>query len=432
MDRKEEFKTLIDKAEFLEGTGKFEETIEVYDKILLKDHKCINAINGKGNVLCKLGKQNDALKLYDDVLKIDPKNEQTLYNKAFTFFELRNFEKSLVITLEILKLNPENLDALNLKGVTLVEFEKINDAIKCYDQALNLNPKAYLPLINKANALYGLKHYNNAIRVLNMAIKVEPKKPAGHYYRGLILQSIKNYQGALKSINKAIAIESENLEYLFSKCTILDDLGKFKESVECYENVIEIDNDYLNAWNNLSIIYGDNFNDYTNAIRCLDEVLKRDLEFPESLYLKSIYIRKKANEEARKLEKKLISLKYHKIFLEEQLEYNLIQDLKLLKKFGYDLKFLHNQLYLTDRNGRIDILCRNRKDNGLLVIELKNVKADIKAFNQISDYIESMKITRNKNVKGLVISRDYDKKFKKLLDKSSEISQLNLEDLGFE
>ena len=95
--------------------------------------------------------------------------------------------------------------------------------------------------------------------------------------------------------------------------------------------------------------------------------LKRDPNFPEALYSKSRYIRKNANLEARKLEKTLISLKYNKIFLEEQLEYNLMQDIKLLKPFGYKSKNIHNQLNLIDRNGRMDILCRNLKDNGLLV-----------------------------------------------------------------
>lgn len=129
------------------------------------------------------------------------------------------------------------------------------------------------------------------------------------------------------------------------------------------------------------------------------------------------------------------------ILLEEQLEDELLEDLSLLKPFGYDLELYVSpdgisgrQFVCKGNGGRIDLLCFDRKKKHFVVIELKNVQASQNTFGQICNYIGYVqeRIAGNKSVTGLVISRGYDARFQSSMRITDKVFHLNLEDIGFE
>ncbi|MEI6103000.1 MAG: tetratricopeptide repeat protein [Methanothrix sp.] len=129
------------------------------------------------------------------------------------------------------------------------------------------------------------------------------------------------------------------------------------------------------------------------------------------------------------------------IELEKELEDALATDLKVLKKFGYDLElYIDNttnqsgrQLICKGNGGRIDLLCHDKTLKRYTVIELKNVRAGQNTFGQISNYMGWVqdRIAKGNPVCGLVISRGYDTRFESALKITDKISQINVEDLGF-
>lgn len=130
------------------------------------------------------------------------------------------------------------------------------------------------------------------------------------------------------------------------------------------------------------------------------------------------------------------------ILLEEELEDALVENLDLLKPFGYDLELYVSptdgasgrQLICKGNGGRIDLLCFERKKKQFVVIELKNVRAGQNTFGQISNYIGWVqeRIAQGKPVVGLVISRGCDAKFQSSMKITNKVFQLDVEQLGFE
>lgn len=130
------------------------------------------------------------------------------------------------------------------------------------------------------------------------------------------------------------------------------------------------------------------------------------------------------------------------IMLEEQLEEELVNNLGLLKPFGYNLELavspidgsLGRQLICKGNGGRIDLLCYDRKKKRYVVIELKNVRASQNTFGQICNYIGWVqeRIAEAEPVIGLVISRGYDAKFQSSVKITDKIFHLDIEQLGFE
>ena len=129
------------------------------------------------------------------------------------------------------------------------------------------------------------------------------------------------------------------------------------------------------------------------------------------------------------------------ILLEEELEDALVENLGLLKSFGYDLELYVSpidgasgrQLVCKGNGGRIDLLCFDRKKKQYVVVELKNVRAGQNTFGQISNYIGWVqeRIAKGKPVIGLVISRGCDAKFQSSMKITNKIFQLDIEQLGF-
>jgi len=126
---------------------------------------------------------------------------------------------------------------------------------------------------------------------------------------------------------------------------------------------------------------------------------------------------------------------------EKDLEDALVNNLSVLKKFGYDLELYIDSVTRTSgrqfvckgNGGRIDLLCSDKKHKRLVVIELKNVKAGQNTFGQISNYVGWVQgqLVGGRSAVGLVISRGYDAKFKSALKITDRVKQLNVEDLGF-
>ena len=129
------------------------------------------------------------------------------------------------------------------------------------------------------------------------------------------------------------------------------------------------------------------------------------------------------------------------IIREEEIEEALVNNLGLLKDSGYDLQLYSDpktgksgqQLVCKGTGGRIDLLCRDRRKNRYVVIELKNVKASYKTFGQISGYMGWVqeRIAGRTPVNGLVISRGYDVNFEAAMRTTDRIRQLDIQELGF-
>lgn len=129
------------------------------------------------------------------------------------------------------------------------------------------------------------------------------------------------------------------------------------------------------------------------------------------------------------------------VLIEEQLEEKLVNNLKILKNFGYDLELYVDpvskqsgrQFICKGNGGRIDLLCFDGTQKRYVVIELKIVRAGQNTFGQISNYVGWVqdRIAKGVPVNGLVISRGYDTRFESALKITDRISHINVDDLGF-
>jgi hypothetical protein len=129
------------------------------------------------------------------------------------------------------------------------------------------------------------------------------------------------------------------------------------------------------------------------------------------------------------------------IVLEEQLEERLVNNLRLLKPFGFDMSLYNDgvmgisgrQLVCRGQGGRIDLLCQSKTKRRYIVIELKNVMATRETYGQVKSYVGWVRknLAKNAVVQGLVIARGCDVKFRNCLEPNDRIRFVDLTELGF-
>jgi tetratricopeptide (TPR) repeat protein len=61
--------------------GKYDDALELYDKVLGIEPKHVSALYNKANLLVKIEKYLEAISCYEKVVQIDPTNIPALYNK---------------------------------------------------------------------------------------------------------------------------------------------------------------------------------------------------------------------------------------------------------------------------------------------------------------------------------------------------------------
>lgn len=82
--------SLYDKGYALFYSGKYNQSVPVFDKALAMNHTSVYALFGKGADLAMLGKYNESMLYLDKVLTINPKHVNALNYKKLVLQKLNN------------------------------------------------------------------------------------------------------------------------------------------------------------------------------------------------------------------------------------------------------------------------------------------------------------------------------------------------------
>lgn len=138
---------LVRRGEYFETFGKYQDAIEVFDKVLEIDPGHIFALVHKGISLAKLDRHDEAIEILDKALEISPLNSFALANKAASFAYLGRYKEAIVFFNKAIEIEPENTKLFSDRGALLraTKRRETNENIKFYRGHLYVS---YIPGIN--------------------------------------------------------------------------------------------------------------------------------------------------------------------------------------------------------------------------------------------------------------------------------------------
>jgi tetratricopeptide (TPR) repeat protein len=109
---------------------KFEEALEIFERVLAMDQEIPEVWNNQGVALYGLGRLEEAMQSYDRCLAIDPENLDAMRNKGFVLRNQKRLEEALVVYDCVLQKGGDAFDMESTAAV-LTALERLEEALSC-------------------------------------------------------------------------------------------------------------------------------------------------------------------------------------------------------------------------------------------------------------------------------------------------------------
>ena len=240
-----------EKAELLRKLGKWNEVVEVDEKIT--DLRMVDFYIAKGVELCDcLGEYESAIAYFNQALRLKPNSYWAWCDRGVAFNKLKQYEESITSCEKAIEINPVYPEAWNLHGHALSESGKHEDSLISYKKAIELKPDLHEAWFNYGVSLAALGRHNEVISSYDKAIELKLDFYGAFNNRGLSLAALERYEEAISSYDKAIEFKADDHEVWNVRGNSLYALGQYEEAVTSYEKAIEFKPDYHYAWLNRS------------------------------------------------------------------------------------------------------------------------------------------------------------------------------------
>lgn len=440
--------------------GNLPKSIENYDRSLDINPENVETILWKSFSLWDIGKKQKAIDQLDECLKIDPENYDLLKTKGEFLRNLNQPDEALKIFNDLKKFYPDEPDLLFQIGNVYKDMNKKEESTKYYKKFVEMVRKnKNLNLSTKAQRV---QDYLNWIEETNEIITISPQKKPQYWQWSTKSEYYLNGDGSERTeLEPGVSLDP-GIMWTCHKDTLAGDLillyraGKkngatyqdikylimarsdaypLEDLEETVENGWEYGCDYVPLYKfenslELSEIRDDPYLEGWNALNALFHRLSYKTEEKYWKHLTDLLIEKNpdfANFLKGFDREKLIS----QIRTEKEVEDKLEQNINIFQKFNYDLELISRQERCRGDDGIIDLLCKDNNEGNYVVIELKINKANRNTFGQISGYIGWVMDHKptDKTVKGIVVSRGYDNKFRSALKTNPNIGHVELSEV---
>lgn len=239
----------------LHQSGKFQDAINLYLKVLFKQQKNSHLLYLLGTAYLQLGQRDKGIVHLQSSIGINPKNALALNNLGNALKDQRDFSKALDCFEKALALDQGYADAHYNKGIVLQFIEKLDDAVTSFDSAIALNPGYTEAYYNRGVALQALQRFDEAVASYEHAVALNSSHADAFNNCGVALQALKKYDAALSNYQKAIALRSNYVDAHYNLGHLLQDLRRFDEALDSYEKAIELKTDYVDAHYNRGLVF---------------------------------------------------------------------------------------------------------------------------------------------------------------------------------
>lgn len=121
--------------------GKYEESIQAYNKSIKLNPQYALAWFNKGTALGQLGKYDEEIQACDKAIQLDPQYAEAWYNKGTAQDKQGKYDAAIQAFDKAIEINPQYADAWNGKGNALFSQGKNNESTLAHNKAIELDPK---------------------------------------------------------------------------------------------------------------------------------------------------------------------------------------------------------------------------------------------------------------------------------------------------
>lgn len=192
-------------ALYLEQSGRYEQAIKEYTKVIKTDPDSFLVYNNLGKLMRQLYRYDQAREHFKEALRIKPDYTIAHNNLGNLLQKLGEITEAISHHQEAIRIDPNYANAHNSLGNALLKHRKTAEAIEHYQHALRINPDFAAAHMNLADVLQGQGKTEKAIEHLRRAAQITAHDPVAHTrlalavaHQGKTVEAIKHYLRALE------------------------------------------------------------------------------------------------------------------------------------------------------------------------------------------------------------------------------------------
>ncbi len=271
----DDYDLTVYKACIIDEFGRYEESLQFYDKAIEKKPDDALTHNNRAFALNKLERFKEGLESAQKSISIDSKMAHAYKNKAEALLGLELYEECIeaceealniylylvdiyVIKMKLLTRVGQYEEALNIfsraaeyglsdsrlfleKANVMRIYERFDDAISLCDQVIAMDENSTDAYYSKGVCFFNKDSYQDAINCMNKVIELDSKYEVAYYYKALSLLNMNEHNEALKEIDKAIALNHRITDRLHKlKGDVYSNQSNYKMAIEEYKKAIRL------------------------------------------------------------------------------------------------------------------------------------------------------------------------------------------------
>jgi len=313
----DQFEDLID---YFLDRGEFESSGEVLEHAL-KQHPFSNSIKIRLAQQNFAGGQiNNALSILNQTEKIEPLNEDIILLKAEIFSQMRNHKKALQYYSKALERATFNkVEIMIDMALELEEMQRYGKAIEVLQDLIIIDPENEIALHEINHCFIMSEQPENGVDFFVSFVDEHPFSSTGWFNLGELYMRLEMNDKAIESFDFATAINEDYAHSYFNKAIIFANQGDYLSALNAFKECAEYE-----GVNPLTLCYigecYEKLDDYNLALSYYDQVIEIDDRWSDAWMGKAVvYELMGEDKQALKMIKKAIES------LPENAEYRLLQ-----------------------------------------------------------------------------------------------------------
>ena len=216
-------------------------------------------------------KYEESIELHNKILENNPYSYLAWHNLGHAYFDLGMYEKA-VEAYEFVTVINESCDlAYRDCGEAYYKLKLYHKAIDQFQKAIEFS-KPYEELYYSIGVCYEkLKDFNKARTCYRKAITVDPKYNEAYFRVGETFRREKMWQNAIHFYKKALRLMPDNVEYLMAMAQGFYNLGEIDPFIFACQSVMALNRKYKNKSHYEKLVgYLINMECYEDAIQLMD------------------------------------------------------------------------------------------------------------------------------------------------------------------
>ena len=253
--------------------GNFEIAKNGYQQVLKYNKTDSDSLHLLGLIHYQNKNYLEAIEYIEKAIKSNNKVVDFYSNLGLAYANIDNFEKAIINYDKAIRLNKDFIIVYYNKGLSLKKIDKIDEAIENLKKAIELKPNYIESIYELAIIFQDKEELEISLSYFNKLVEIAPKYKDTLFLTATLYRKLKNMDIAIQLLEKSIEFNI-NAEVCYLALGIADgEKLNFENSIINYKKAIEINKNYVDAYNNLANLYL-NIGEYEKAIELYNYIVE--------------------------------------------------------------------------------------------------------------------------------------------------------------